>query len=101
MPSEAPGTRAKQIAMLRAALLAAKETEAAPKAGKKGEAKAGPDKPPSLEVQTMRDVLAGKLPLLVTAWIDAWGWAVAMVLIVVMMLLLLVQTISVERGRNA
>jgi imidazolonepropionase-like amidohydrolase len=64
---KAPGTRAKQIAMLRAALLAAKETEAAPKAGKKGEAKAGPDKPPSLEVQTMRDVLAGKLPLLVTA----------------------------------
>ena len=64
---KAPGTRAKQIAMLRAALLAAKETEAAPKAGKKGEAKAGPEKPPSLEVQTMRDVLAGKLPLLVTA----------------------------------
>jgi imidazolonepropionase-like amidohydrolase len=64
---KAPGTRAKQIAMLRAALLAAKEAEAAPKAGKKGEAKAGPDKPPSLEVQTMRDVLAGKLPLLVTA----------------------------------
>lgn len=64
---KAPGTRAKQIAMLRAALLAAKETEAEPKAGKKGEAKAGPDKPPSLEVQTMRDVLAGKLPLLVTA----------------------------------
>lgn len=64
---KAPGTRAKQIAMLRAALLAAKETEAAPKAGKKGADKAGPDKPPSLEVQTMRDVLAGKLPLLVTA----------------------------------
>ncbi|MFN4020980.1 MAG: amidohydrolase family protein [Erythrobacter sp.] len=64
---KAPGTRAKQIAMLRAALLAAKATEAAPKAGKKGEAKAGPDKPPSLEVLTMRDVLAGKLPLLVTA----------------------------------
>ncbi len=63
---KAPGTRAKQIAMLRSALLAAKEAEA-PKGGKKGEAKAGPDKPPSLEVQTMRDVLAGKLPLLVTA----------------------------------
>ncbi len=63
---KAPGTRAKQIAMLRSALLAAKEAEA-PKAGKKGEAKAGPDKPPSLEVQTMRDVLARKLPLLVTA----------------------------------
>lgn len=64
---KAPGTRAKQIAMLRAALLAAKATEAVPRAGKKGEAKAGPEKPPSLEVLTMRDVLAGKLPLLVTA----------------------------------
>ncbi|MCZ8137113.1 MAG: amidohydrolase family protein [Porphyrobacter sp.] len=64
---KAPGTRAKQIAMLRSALLAAREAEA-PKAGKKGDAKAGAaDKPPSLEVQTMRDVLAGKLPLLVTA----------------------------------
>jgi imidazolonepropionase-like amidohydrolase len=34
---------------------------------KKGETKAGPDKPPSLEVQTMRDVLARKLPLMITA----------------------------------
>lgn len=64
---KAPGTRAKQIAMLRAALLAAKEAEAPKPAGKGKDAKAGPDKPPSLEVQTMRDVLAGKLPLLVTA----------------------------------
>lgn len=65
---KAPGTRAKQIAMLRAALLAAREAEA-PKAGKKGDDKAAAaaDKPPSLEVQTMREVLAGKLPLLVTA----------------------------------
>ena len=63
---KAPGTRPKQIAMLRQALLAAKEAEA-PKAGKKGDDKPGPDKPPSLEVQTMRAVLAGKLPLLVTA----------------------------------
>jgi imidazolonepropionase-like amidohydrolase len=62
---KAPGTRAKQIAMLRQALIAAKQGEA-PKPAKKGEAKA-PDKPPSLEVLTMRDVLAGKLPLLVTA----------------------------------
>ncbi len=62
-----PGTRAKQIAMLRQALLAAKEAEAPKPAGKGKDAKAGPDKPPSLEVQTMRDVLAGKLPLLVTA----------------------------------
>jgi len=64
---KAPGTRAKQIAMLRQALLAAKEAEAPKPAGKGKDAKAGPDKPPSLEVQTMRDVLAGKLPLLVTA----------------------------------
>ncbi|MFN3864530.1 MAG: amidohydrolase family protein [Erythrobacter sp.] len=63
---KAPGTRAKQIAMLRAALLAAKEAEAS-KAGKKSKADTGSDKPPSLEVLTMRDVLAGKLPLLVTA----------------------------------
>jgi imidazolonepropionase-like amidohydrolase len=64
---KAPGTRAKQIAMLRSALLAAKEAEAPKPAGKGKDAKAGPDKPPSLEVQTMRDVLARKLPLLVTA----------------------------------
>lgn len=63
---KAPGTRAKQMAMLRQALLAAKEGEA-PKPAKKGEAKSGPDKPPSLEVQVMRDVLARKLPLLITA----------------------------------
>ena len=64
---KAPGTRAKQIAMLRAALLAAKEAEAPRAAGKGKDAKAGPNKPPSLEMQTMRDVLARKLPLLVTA----------------------------------
>jgi imidazolonepropionase-like amidohydrolase len=63
---KAPGTRAKQIAMLRTALIAAKEGEA-PKPAKKGEEKSGAEKPPSLEVQTMRDVLARKLPLLVTA----------------------------------
>lgn len=63
---KAPGTRAKQIAMLRQALIAAKEPEA-PKGGKKGDDRVGADKPPSLEVQTMRDVLARKLPLLVTA----------------------------------
>lgn len=63
---KAPGTRAKQIAMLRQALIAAKQGEA-PKPAKKGEAKPGPDKPPSLDVLTMRDVLSRKLPLLVTA----------------------------------
>ncbi len=63
---KAPGTRAKQIAMLRQALLSARQGEAPPPA-KKGEAKAGADKPPSLETQVMRDVLARKVPLLVTA----------------------------------
>lgn len=63
---KAPGTRAKQIAMLRQALIAAKQGEA-PKPAKKGDAKSGADKPPSLDVLTMRDVLARKLPLLVTA----------------------------------
>ena len=65
---KAPGTRAKQIAMLRQALLSARQPDA-PKAGSKAKTgdKAGPDKPPTLEVQTMRDVLARKLPLLVTA----------------------------------
>lgn len=63
---KSPGTRAKQIAMLRQALISAKQGEA-PKPAKKGEAKSGPEKPPSLEVLTMRDVLARKLPLLVTA----------------------------------
>ena len=63
-----PGTRAKQIALLRQALLAAKEGDAPkPATAKKGAEKAGPDKPPTLEVQVMRDVLARKLPLLVTA----------------------------------
>lgn len=62
---KAPGTRAKQIAMLRQALISAKAEDKAP--AKKGETKAGPEKPPSLEVQAMRDVLARKLPLMVTA----------------------------------
>ena len=62
---KAPGTRAKQIAMLRQALISAKAEEKAP--AKKGETKPGTEKSPSLEVQTMRDVLARKLPLMVTA----------------------------------
>ena len=65
---KSPGTRAKQIALLRQALLAAKESDAPkPANAKKGAEKAGPDKPPSLETLVMRDVLARKLPLLVTA----------------------------------
>ena len=65
---KAPGTRAKQMAMLRQGLLSAKEGDATKAAGgKKGNDKADADKPPSLETRVMRDVLAGKLPLLVTA----------------------------------
>lgn len=62
---KAPGTRAKQIAMLRQALLDAKAGDAA-KPAKKG-AKPAEETPPGLDVLTMRDVLARKLPLLVTA----------------------------------
>lgn len=65
---KSPGTRAKQMAMLRQALISAKQGDAAkPASGKKADDKADADKPPSLEAQVMRDVLAGKLPLLVTA----------------------------------
>lgn len=65
---KSPGTRAKQIAMLRQALIAAKQGDAPKSASaKKGEDKSGPDKPPSLETLVMRDVLARKLPLLITA----------------------------------
>lgn len=63
---KAPGTRAKQMAMLRQALLNAKAADPT-KPAKKGEAAKEDDKPPSLETQAMRDVLARKLPLLVTA----------------------------------
>ncbi len=65
---KAPGTRAKQIAMLRQALLNARAPEAARPAGRRGaDARPGEDKPPTLETLAMRDVLARKLPLLVTA----------------------------------
>lgn len=62
---KAPGTRAKQIAMLRQALMDAKAGDA-PKPAKKG-AKSAEETPPGLDVLTMREVLAKKLPLLVTA----------------------------------
>jgi imidazolonepropionase-like amidohydrolase len=62
---KAPGTRAKQIAMLRQALLDARAVEKAAPA-KKG-ARPAEETPPGLDVLTMRDVLAKKLPLLVTA----------------------------------
>jgi imidazolonepropionase-like amidohydrolase len=65
---KSPGTRAKQIAILRQALLSAKQGDAPkPAAAKKGDDNPGPDKPSSLETLVMRDVLARRVPLLVTA----------------------------------
>jgi len=65
---KSPGTRAKQIALLRQALVAAKEGDAPTPARKqKQDDKSEPAKPTSLETQVMRDVLARKLPLLITA----------------------------------
>ncbi|MEQ5786957.1 amidohydrolase family protein [Erythrobacter sp. NFXS35] len=65
---KSPGTRAKQMAMLRQALISAKQGDAAkPAGGRSNDDKSNADKPPTLETQVMRDVLAGKLPLLVTA----------------------------------
>jgi imidazolonepropionase-like amidohydrolase len=65
---KSPGTRAKQIALLRQALIAAKEGDAPkPARQQKNDDKSEADKPTSLETQVMRDVLARKLPLLVTA----------------------------------
>lgn len=63
----APGTRSKQIAMLREALVNAQNAAAAASgkdAGKDG------DKPKArnLVEEAMRDVLARKVPLMVTAW---------------------------------
>lgn len=65
--SKSPGTRAKQMAMLRQALISARQGDA-PKSGSgKKDDKADAETPPTLETQAMRDVLARKLPLLVTA----------------------------------
>lgn len=65
---KAPGTRAKQMAMLRQALIAAKQGDTAkPSSAKKSDDKAEQDKPTSLETLVMRDVLARKVPLLITA----------------------------------
>ncbi|MEE1878456.1 amidohydrolase family protein [Altererythrobacter litoralis] len=61
---KSPGTRAKQIALLRAALLAAKTPDTPAKGGKDGD---NGTKPAGLDTQVLRDVLAKKLPLMVTA----------------------------------
>ncbi|QIQ88219.1 MAG: amidohydrolase family protein [Erythrobacter sp.] len=59
---KSPGTRAKQIALLRKALL-----DAQAEGEEKGDKREGKSGPPSLETQVMRDVLARRTPLLVTA----------------------------------
>lgn len=56
---KSPGTRSKQIAMLRSALLSAQS------AGEEGDQSA--KKPPSLDKQVLRSVLSGEMPLMVTA----------------------------------
>ncbi|WP_217905173.1 amidohydrolase family protein [Altererythrobacter lutimaris] len=58
---KAPGTRSKQIALLRGALVKAQNAANAPA---KKDAPAKRD----LMVEAMRDVLDGKVPLMVTAW---------------------------------
>lgn len=64
---KSPGTRAKQIALLRAALLAAKAPDTPAKGGKDAKDGDGGSKPAGLDTQVLRDVLARKLPLMVTA----------------------------------
>ena len=59
--SKSPGTRAKQIALLRKALIAAQA------GNEEGDDGKDTPKPPSLETRVMRAVLAGERPLLVTA----------------------------------
>ena len=61
--AKSPGTRSKQIAMLRAALQQAREAQSSDKKDDKDEK----DKPVSLDKQAMADVLSGKMPLLITA----------------------------------
>lgn len=56
---KSPGTRSKQIAMLRSALLSAQS------AGEEGDQ--SDKKPPSLDKQVLRSVLSGEMPLMVTA----------------------------------
>ena len=62
----APGTRSKQIAMLRTALTQAR-TKAALDNTERDQKKGEDAQTPGLEEMVMRDVVRGKLPLLVTA----------------------------------
>ena len=61
--AKSPGTRSKQIAMLRAALQQARDAQNSDKKDDKDEN----DKPLSLDKQAMADILSGKMPLLITA----------------------------------
>ena len=61
--AKSPGTRSKQIAMLRTALQQARDAENSDEKDDKDEK----DKPVSLDKQAMADVLSGKMPLLITA----------------------------------
>lgn len=63
--NKSPGTRAKQIALLRQQLIKADEYR-----GKAAAAKAGSKPARDLEMETLVEVLDGKLPLLVTAYRD-------------------------------
>jgi imidazolonepropionase-like amidohydrolase len=63
--NKSPGTRAKQIALLRQQLIKAGEYRS-----KNAAAKAGSEPSRDLELETLVDVLDGKLPLLVTAYRD-------------------------------
>lgn len=61
--NKSPGTRAKQIALLRQQLIRAGEYRA-----KQEAAKSDARPPRDLELETLAEVLAGRLPLLVTAY---------------------------------
>ncbi len=63
--NKSPGTRAKQIALLRQQLIKAGEYR-----GKNRAAKEGSEPSRDLELETLVEVLDGKLPLLVTAYRD-------------------------------
>lgn len=58
---KAPGTRSKQVALLRAALIEAQNAAS-------GKPKKGESAKRNLKHEALRDVLDGKVPLMVTAW---------------------------------
>lgn len=64
---KAPGTRAKQMALLRAAFVAARAPDAPAKGIKGADEGDGGSKTAGLDTKVLRDVLARKLPLMITA----------------------------------